>query len=256
MKEAGRANRLLLALVLLLFVLAAVGLIGVSPIALGLFQGSTARWERLSFIGQTYGAASAILSVLALIGVVAALTFQARETKLGREEARRQAIGDLLKMAMEDPDLDECWGPVPPPADLRTRKQQLYTNMIIAEWAMSFELKTLREPRLRLIANEMFQGRPGRLYWQAAREARLTTSGNRAERRFHEILDEEYRRAEPSYAEGSLPVGPMNAVGRRSGRRRVLLASATAGAAAVAFRFLHTMRRKSAFTAADKFRKL
>jgi len=155
---------LLLTLVIPLVVFVAVGLIGASPIALGLFKGATDRWERLSFIGQTYGAASAILSVLALIGVVGALTFQARETKLAREEARRQAISDLLKMAMEDPDLDECWGPVPPPADPKTRKQQLYVNMIVAEWAMSFEMKTLRESRLRLIANEMFQGDVGRSY--------------------------------------------------------------------------------------------
>jgi hypothetical protein len=93
--------------------------------------------------------------VLALLGGVVTLRFQARETKLAREEARRQAISDLLKMAMDDPDLDECWGPVPPPADAKIRKQQLYTNMIVSEWATSFETKALREPRLRHIANEI-----------------------------------------------------------------------------------------------------
>jgi hypothetical protein len=116
---------------LLLIALTAVALIGISPIALGAFHGATDRWERLGFIGQTYGAASAIISVLALVGIVLTLSYQARETKLAREETRRQAIGDLLKMAMEDPDLDECWGPVPQPDDPKTRKQLLYTKMII-----------------------------------------------------------------------------------------------------------------------------
>jgi uncharacterized BrkB/YihY/UPF0761 family membrane protein len=104
-------------ILLLLTALMAIALIGISPIALGVFHGGTGRWERLSFIGQTYGAASAIVSVLALVGIVLTLSYQAREAKLAREETRRQAVGDLLRMAMEDPDLDECWGPVPPPDD-------------------------------------------------------------------------------------------------------------------------------------------
>jgi uncharacterized membrane protein len=183
---------------LLLVALTAVALIGISPIALGVFHGATGRWERLSFIGQTYGAASAIISVLALVGIVLTLSYQAREAKLAREETRRQAVGDLLRMAMEDPDLDECWGPVPPPDDPKTRKQLLYTNMIVSEWSLSFETRALPEARLRAIANEMFQGQAGRDYWQSAREARLSTSAGHRERRFHEILDEEYERAQPS----------------------------------------------------------
>jgi uncharacterized membrane protein len=185
---------------LLLTALIAVALIGVSPIALGIFNGTTDKWERLSFIGQTYGAASAIVSVLALVGIVLTLSYQAREAKLAREETRRQAVGDLLKMAMDDPDLDECWGPVVGPDDPKTRKQLLYTNMIISEWSLSFETRALPEPRLRAIANEMFQGTVGRNYWQSARHARLSTSSGRRERRFHEILDEEYRRARPPTA--------------------------------------------------------
>lgn len=188
--------------VLLLIAMAAVALIGISPIALQAFDGTTGTWERLSFIGQTYGAASAIVSVLALVGIVVTLSYQAREAKLARDETRRQAVGDLLRMAMEDPDLDECWGPVPEPDDPKTRKQLLYTNMIVSEWSLSFETRALPEARLRVIANEMFQGRVGREYWRNVRETRLSTSAGRRERRFHEILDEEYRNARPSTAAG------------------------------------------------------
>ncbi len=189
------ASRTTVAATFLLLVLAGIGLIGASPIALSVFGGTTNHWQRLSFIGQTYGAASALLSVLALVGVMVTLVYQARETKLSREEARRQAVSDLLTMAMNDPDLDECWGPVPENEDAKTRKQQLYTNMIISEWEMSFETNALSETRLRVIANEMFHGQVGRIFWRNAREARLSTSDNRVTRRFHEILDEEYHRA-------------------------------------------------------------
>jgi hypothetical protein len=180
--------------VTLLIVLFGVALISLSPLALGTFRGATAQWERLSFIGQTYGAASAIVSVFALVGVVLTLGYQARETKRAREETRRQAIADLLKMAMEDPDLDECWGPVPASDDQKTRKQQLYTNMIIAAWEMAYETGATPEHRLRYNANEMFSGEVGRTFWRNSRDSRLSTSANRRERRFHQILDEEYQR--------------------------------------------------------------
>src|SRR2546430_1625022 len=190
-RSSTTARSVLIALILLL----GIALIALSPVVLGAFPGETVRWERLSFIGQTYGAVSAIVSVAALIGVVATLVYQAREAKRARDETRRQAIADLLRMAMHDPDLDECWGPVPVEHDGKMRKQQLYTNMVIAEWELSFETGALPERRLRAIASEMFQGQVGRQYWEAAREVRLSTSANRAERRFHHVLDEEYQRA-------------------------------------------------------------
>jgi hypothetical protein len=90
---------------LILVLVMVIGLIGISPLAVDGFGRATTRWERLSFIGQTYGAAWATLAVLALTGVVATLVFQARETRLAREEARRAAIGELLRMAMDDPEL-------------------------------------------------------------------------------------------------------------------------------------------------------
>ncbi|MER7546516.1 DUF6082 family protein [Actinomadura sp.] len=178
-----------------LLALVVLSLIGASPWALQAFGGSTARWERLSFIGQTYGAASALLAAVALVGIVATLIFQARETKIAREEARRIAIAELLKMAMDDPDLDEAWGPVPAGESRKARRQLMYINMIISEWQMSFETKALPETRLRAISREMFSAHPGRAYWREARQARLSTSDTKRARRFHRILDEEYNRA-------------------------------------------------------------
>ncbi|QFG20796.1 DUF6082 family protein [Actinomadura sp. WMMB 499] len=135
------------------------------------------------------------LSIITLVGVGGFLILQARETKIAREEARRIAIAELLKMAMDDPGLDEAWGPVPEGEDRKTRRQLMYINMIVSEWQMSFETKALPEKRLRAISREMFSGRPGRAYWQDARQVRMSTSETRQARRFHQILDEEYDRA-------------------------------------------------------------
>lgn len=104
------ATRLLLTVSAVPVLIIAIGLIGVSPFGLDLFTGGTGHWERLSFIGQTYGAASALLAVLALIGVSLSLAFQARESRATREQAFRAANTEMLKMAMDDPEYVECWG--------------------------------------------------------------------------------------------------------------------------------------------------
>jgi hypothetical protein len=68
-RGAPRSSKGSLIVILLLIVVLSVGLIGASPLALDAFRGSTSHWNRLSAFGQTYGAASAILSVLAVLGV-------------------------------------------------------------------------------------------------------------------------------------------------------------------------------------------
>lgn len=166
------------AVTLLLIVLLAVGFIAISPVALGLFKGSTREWERLSFIGQTYGAASAVLSVLAV------------------------------------------------------RRQQMYVNMIISEWQMSFETKALGETRLRAISREMFEGPVGRRFWRAARDVRIATAETKSARRFHEILDEEYRRALAAPA-ADPPSGDKAPLSGLKGRVSGAAAWAAAGAGAI-----------------------
>jgi hypothetical protein len=170
--------------------------------------------------------------------VVLTLNYQARETKRAREETRRQAISDLLRMAMNDPDLDECWGPVPAPDDPKSRKQQLYTNMIVAAWALSYETGATPEPRLRYNANELFRGPVGRQYWRNARESRLSTSANRRERRFHKILDEEYWRVVDSSPLRSPAVGEpgLTSKDRRALASRLLWVTAGAGLTAIVCR--------------------
>ncbi|WP_238580898.1 DUF6082 family protein [Streptomonospora alba] len=231
----------------------AVALVGVSPLGLRAFGGADGEWERLSLIGQTYGAVSALIAVLALVGVAVTLVFQARETRHSVEESRRQAMGELLQMAMDDPDLDECWGPVPGDEDPKTRKQQLYTNMIVTQWGTAFRAGAMPERRLRANAAEMFRGPVGRAYWAAARESRLRTTGHRLDRRFNEILDEEYQKAVPAEPaqhggnrEGAPPEGEERT---RSGAGRLLLAlasgAAIAGAAAGIVQYLRRNRHLS-----------
>jgi ABC-type sulfate transport system permease subunit len=87
---------------LIIAIVGAFGGVALSPAVIGhVSNTSDAQWQRLSNIGQTYGAASAMLSVLALIGVAISLILQSRETRAAREQARRALHFELLKMAMD-----------------------------------------------------------------------------------------------------------------------------------------------------------
>lgn len=89
-------------LVILLLVLVSIGLVVASPWALRALGGSNLDWSRLSNIGQTYGAVSAIIAAVALLGVVSSLIVQSREAKIARISAQRahhvelSMSGDLL----------------------------------------------------------------------------------------------------------------------------------------------------------------
>lgn len=115
--------------------------------------------------------------------------------------------------------------------------------MIVAAWEMSFEMGVTPERRLRYNANEMFSGRVGREYWRSAREGRISTSANRRERRFHQILDEEYQKVIScgSGVTGTQESGSArepNPSGSHAVMRRLVLVAAGAGIAILFRRLL------------------
>ncbi|GGK78464.1 hypothetical protein Sme01_22860 [Sphaerisporangium melleum] len=175
-------------------VLMAVGLVVLSPLALDALDDGGG-WSRRSEIGQTYGAAAALISVFALAAITVSLVLQARETKLAREQASRTTHNELMTMALENDVYRECWGVFSAETDERTIRQQMYTNLIVSYWQTRFELGTFSETHLRHGASAIFSARPGRIFWRDARKARIRTSQTRKARRFHAILDEEYNKS-------------------------------------------------------------
>jgi hypothetical protein len=186
--------RFLVSVLVLLFILVAVALVIASPYALDVF-GDSGEWSERSEIGQTYGAAAALLSVLALVGISASLILQAREAKVAREHASRVTHSELLQMAMEDPVYRECWGPVDRSRSEKELRQHAYTNLIVSYWQSRFEIGTFSEAHLRAGAAEMFAGAPGRRFWVTAGPMRRATAETRRMRRFTAILDDEYAKA-------------------------------------------------------------
>ena len=104
-------RRAVLASALIAIAVFVVALVALSPLALReLSSIHGVYWPQLSDIGQTYGAASALLTGLALIGVAGSIVFQVRAIRVSREQAMREQHAHLIEMALTDPIYQRAWG--------------------------------------------------------------------------------------------------------------------------------------------------
>jgi hypothetical protein len=194
-----------LALVVLA-VLGALGAVFLSPLALSRVPAAQGiDWSTLGDVGQTYGAASALLSVFALGGVAVSLHLQRRESKAAREQALRGLHTDLLRMALEDATFLECWGPIGESTDVGWYRQHIYLNLVVSHWQMMWEIGAITERHLRLTAGDLFGGPLGRRYWSEARDARRVAEKGRRARGFYEIIDSAYQTALQNPASDDVP---------------------------------------------------
>lgn len=178
--------------------IAILGLVIVSPLALKELAHSRQDWSQLSNIGQTYGAVSALLSSLALIGVVVSLLYQARDSRTVHEEASRTFQHNLLKMELEDASLMNAFGApygLSIPSDLQSVRQFLFIHMWVSFLAGNYVIGESSEMSARYFArDELFRSTAGRRYWEAVRNGQLGESKGRRNR-FFRIVDDEYQKA-------------------------------------------------------------
>lgn len=211
------------------------GVVAASPYALRALDPSSPDWEQLSWVGQTYGAASALLSVFALIGIAISLILQAREAKAAREQSLRAVHAELLQMAMDDEVYRRCWGPFFASGDADAQRQHMYVNLIISNLQMRHELDAIAERHLRSTAHILFSGEVARRFWAEGRELRWRAAAGRRERRFLQILDEEHQHACESPAAPPAPAShppESGSSGWSPAGRSLLLGIIAAGAAA------------------------
>jgi Family of unknown function (DUF6082) len=85
-------------------ILIIVAVLVVSPLLLlALAKALHLDWVQLSNIGQSYTGMSAVLSAVAILGVVVSLRLQSQQTMLLRRQTTRQFQFELLQMGMSDP---------------------------------------------------------------------------------------------------------------------------------------------------------
>lgn len=193
-----------------------LALVVFSPLALRELVGSfDLNWSNLSNVGQTYSAVSALLTALALGGVVISLLYQAKDVSAARSQAIRTFHFELLRMELDDEDC--MWASGAPwgmaiPADYHHLRLHVFVHMWLSFWESQFLIGEMPAEIARSSARELFRGKAGREYWQTAGQRRLSSdSGRRLE--FARIMDGEYRDAIKSP-----PVTPEGTVPRRNKR--------------------------------------
>jgi uncharacterized membrane protein len=174
-----------------------VGLVVLSPLALAGIAHFRSDWLQLSNIGQTYGAISAILSALALGGILASLLYQARDSRNSHEQITRTFQFELIKLELEDPSLMVAlgapWG-LDIPSDNASLRQFLYVQMWVSYLAGRYASGELPASTARQwAALELFRGSAGRTYWAATGKRQLTNSEGRYHN-FFRLLDDEYKK--------------------------------------------------------------
>ncbi|MDN3025674.1 DUF6082 family protein [Streptomyces sp. S.PB5] len=172
-----------------------MGLVVVSPLALPALDGGGEDWERIGNIAQAYGAVSALLSGLAVVGVAASLVLQAREAKAARAQNGRALHMELMKLAMENPEYLDCWGGPDSSRTVLLRRQHLYVNLVLSHWEVSYELGNITDHWVAATADELFAGEVGRSFWARARASRIATAKTRRSRHLQQIIDSRYEHA-------------------------------------------------------------
>jgi hypothetical protein len=212
-------------------VVAVVLAVLISPLIVNLLDTENRDWLRLSAIGQAYGAVSALLSAAALCLIVVLQRAQVRHERTWMLRAMHL---DVVRVAMDDPVYEQCWGARLAPHGIDERLFY-YTNMILMLWFYSWEHGDLSDEQVRNYCRSMFASTVPREYWRLHGDWRLSAVRGRR-RRFLSLVDAEYRRAEAAGpairpveqpGEKTAPVGRRTVThqirrqtGRRPSRRR------------------------------------
>lgn len=234
--------------------LVAIGTIAVSPFALAELASLSKDWGKLSNIGQAYGAISALISSLALVGVVVSLLHQARAGRTAREQSIRSLQQQLIRMEMENPALMTAigapWG-LPIPAESARIREHLYIHMWTSFWAGNYVVGEMTASAVRKMARgELLNSRAGRIYWAAIRENVLSTNEGKY-RRFARIVDEEYQKvmasnvpiADPVRITDHIDSSPLRQR-RREVHQPMLVAAALIGGVLVGRKFNQRLRAR------------
>jgi uncharacterized protein DUF6082 len=141
----------------------------------------------LSNAGQAYGGISAVLTLVALGGVIYTTALQIQDQRESRLEANRNLHSDLMKFAIEHPGFLEIWGSWVGEDPLASRKIA-YANLIVTYWWHEYLVGVVRQEELLENFTYFFGGPVGRDYWSGARSywtSTTITHGKALDRRRH-----------------------------------------------------------------------
>lgn len=228
--------------IVVIFVTAIIGIV-LAPFGMEWVAKAHRNWVVLGNVGQAYGGISALISAIALVGVVGSLLVQARQHSLDRTMLLRGRQGEIYAIVREDPELY-----TPIIGGLGHDALAVKRSTFRFEWlqyaAAGYETGLVREISLR---NEMcplfFRYNENRQFWELTQRDWLDSATTRKRRRFVRIVSEELARAKASGDGLAMPYPSDGSVEPRwnRGSRRCL--HAFAWATSVGFAILISRRR-------------
>lgn len=219
------------------------------PLLMMLLSAAALPWNKLADVGDAFGGASAVLSALALSGVGASLLFQQRQIRQELADLDRQQHMELLKLAIENPELIEVLDSHT--ASGEHARQDIYANLTMMYWLAIWQLGEIDDDELRAMASAMFRSAITRRWWSRVGGGWIGTRLHPERLRFLEIIAEECTAAEISARTPSGPAGPALPATRS---RALATSGAIVLAGAIAIGCVYGRRSRSARTSSMKSR--
>jgi hypothetical protein len=191
LKDHDRSTfrRLLTAMITVLALATAMICMLLFPLLLGRLSAATnSDYTRISNIGQAYGAASAMISAVALGAVVFG---QHRQVRRARLQVLSEMTDDLVQLAMDEPMYRQCWGARVAPDDV-DEALFYYCNRMIKSWKIAWELRDLPEVQARAYLARFFESEIPRLFWKQHGVLQMSAGRTRRRGRFIVLINEEY----------------------------------------------------------------
>ncbi|MBL7257955.1 DUF6082 family protein [Paractinoplanes lichenicola] len=183
-------------LVALIVIPVALAVILISPLFFWLLlHRDGTSWSELADIGETYGAASAILSALAVAGVAAGLLFQSQQLRLSRLHHVRSVQRELMMKLVDRPDIAEAINYFGNTTADRGRRAFIVSLFHYAYLTYEAGLAPMAN-----LTNEVFPALFGseeiRHFWHDHRLAWLEPDGDAGMREFALLADEFWRKTQ------------------------------------------------------------
>lgn len=166
--------------------------------------------SRWSEIGQALSPVGVFFSGIAFVAVAYTLLTQRRELQNQHDElsialeeqartsevAMRRLHTDLIKMAIDDPELSAVWPDITP-GNMSSKKDH-YCNLILNLQKLAYEAHTIELAELRSALSYLMTSRDMYRFWAKVRSARVqVTGGDESEDFFTTEVDRAFSSANP-----------------------------------------------------------
>jgi hypothetical protein len=179
----------------MIFIACLIALAAAVGLPFGLHEFGGLDWSRLSDIGQSYGILAALLAAPSLGLVAFSVLMQTRQARAMQEHNARLLHLELVRLVIDDPRLQ-----MSRIKSRRETRRQQHANLWMMLWRTLYRVGSMNENELRLTVRQELFGQHtdkafGCRFWERTREAYRASANSRRERRFHDIVDDEYTKA-------------------------------------------------------------